>query len=116
METAENRLVEAEDSALEESMDERDTYYEFKAAVKVAAWARGISAAALVVGFLKGFIIAYRYFTTDPVSAPRTAEIIIQVLTETGYWMVLGAVAFILLQAIAQGIFLLMDLEENSRK
>jgi hypothetical protein len=110
METPEKTVVEAEEIA-----DERDTYYDFKTAVRVAAWAKGIGVGALLIGFLKAFIFVYRYISAGPAAAPRTAELLLQVGIEAGYWLVLGAVFFILLQAIAQGIFFLMDLEENTR-
>jgi hypothetical protein len=91
---------------------DEDTYHNFNRLTRIASWASILSwlflgvAALLIVG---GFLAAFGELTRfGPDSFVISSLLFL--------WVLVSAFFFVVLQAIAEGIYLLMDIEDNTRQ
>lgn len=105
-----------QETVLPENESPADTYHNFARLVRIASWAALLSKAFLVLGTLIGlagvattFIgEASRFAGFDPLAFFASLLNVLLIACISLFF-------FVLLQATAEGIYLLMDIEENTR-
>jgi len=106
--------------ATPEPETEEDTYHDPERLEKIASWAHTLSWVMLIFYIVKPLIEIYLLWVYSNASATTlsdfTANVILSGNRSILLEFFLAAVYFVLLQALSEGIYLFMDIEENTRK
>ncbi len=93
-----------------------DLYHRPQRMIRVANWANILSWIVLiVVGLFLVFFISAIFVTVTASSSNLFIELV-PTLVQAFLILIPGLFLFVCLQAISEGIYLLMDIEENTRK
>lgn len=93
-----------------------DLYHRPQRMIRVANWANILSWVVLIVsGLFLVFFISAIFVTITQSSANLFIELV-PTLVQAFLILIPGLFLFVTLQAISEGIYLLMDIEENTRK
>ncbi len=91
-----------------------DTFYDFDRVERIANWAGWLSWFFLALPI---FVFAFNiYVTWDPREPRFLLTGIVYAFASTGLTLIIGGLAFILLQAISESIYVLLDIEANTRQ
>jgi hypothetical protein len=100
--------------------DEGDTYYNSGRFMNIALWAKTLSWLFLGSSILLVLLALYSFFgytMSQLQSAINPSTIIVYSLVIPNFATLLfGALLFVLLQALGEGIYILMDIEDNTRR
>ena len=93
--------------------DQADTYYNFDRLTAIAGWARSLSWVFLIlaaVAVISGVLIVFQ-----SLNGPSFEELFFALLRGLQSVLVYGFL-FVVAQAVAEGIYVLMDIEDNTRR
>ncbi len=109
---AQGPVADAESASAEEP-DEQDVSYNYNRLTAAAHWASTLS------WWLLGLGLVYSAAQLLYVVLVRGSLTIVGLVASVAMWLLVAAVVaffFVLLQVIAEGVWLLIDIEENTRK
>jgi hypothetical protein len=98
-------------------VEEEETFYNYKHLTNIASWAKLLSWIVLVLGvvFLFAIIAVVVQIFPQFSSGTSPVQVLPSILTYVMYGFLCGFL-FVILQAVAEGIYVLMDIEENTKK
>lgn len=105
-----------DNSTLTIEVNNNDVYHRPQRMIRIANWANILSWIVLVVvGLFLVFFISAIYVTITQSSSNLFIELV-PTLVQTFLIIIPGLFLFVCLQAISEGMYLLMDIEENTRR
>ena len=89
------------------------TYFDRDAVLRLTRWVRGIGWAVLAIYIIEAGWNSYNWFINISANNfPFDPYFVIQTVSKLG----IGALLFIILQALAQLMLILLDIEDNTRR
>lgn len=106
-----------EENATEQ--DKNDIYHNVDKLIKISVWAKNLSWVILVISgaravwlFIGEVIRTMTFEQTLPPPQPMGFVVLVSTLSSVLYGLLIGLFYFVVLQAVSEGIYLLMDIQK----
>jgi len=108
-------LPQEEEKQVEEKNEKTDLYHNPEALWRIAGWSRVISWIILAVVLVAVGLNVYQFVQYVVASKPAYNIQITNSILSMLFNLSFGVFFFLVLQAVAEGIYILLDIEENTR-
>jgi hypothetical protein len=121
-ESVQNQITGDTDAAVEEPSRDEDSYHEFKRIMRIASVARVLSWISLGIGVLLSVVRTFAFIAavSNVASAPSDVGYIVSLawpaIIDSFLPILNSGVFFVVLQAVSEGIFVLLYMENNTRR